>query len=60
MIDPRALVRRVTPPDMCGPMGLDANSPEVLAVRGLVFFLSGKLPQALEHVTPALRLDPEH
>ena len=38
----------------------DPNSPEVLAVRGLVFFLSGKLPQALQQVASALRLDPEH
>jgi DnaJ family protein C protein 7 len=41
-------------------MRLDPNSPEILAVRGLVFFLSGKLPQALQHVASALRLDPEH
>ena len=41
-------------------MRLDPNSPEVLAVRGLVLFLLGKLPQALEHVASALRLDPEH
>ncbi|KAF9233480.1 hypothetical protein BU15DRAFT_80089 [Melanogaster broomeanus] len=39
---------------------LDPNSPEVLALRGLVLFVSGKLPQALQHVTSALRLDPEH
>jgi DnaJ family protein C protein 7 len=39
---------------------LDPNSPEVLALRGLVLFISGKLPQALQHVTSALRLDPEH
>ena len=60
MTDPRTLVRRVAPPDMCGPMGLDPNSPEVLAVRGLVLFLSGKLPRALGRVASALRLDPEH
>lgn len=41
-------------------MRLDPNSPEVLAVRGLVLFLSSKLPQALQHVASALRLDPEH
>lgn len=29
-------------------------------MRGLVLFLSGKLPQALQHVASALRLDPEH
>ncbi|KAH7890916.1 hypothetical protein F5I97DRAFT_2052017 [Phlebopus sp. FC_14] len=39
---------------------LDPNSPEVLALRGLVLFLSGKLPQALQHVASALRLDPGH
>ncbi|KIK79156.1 hypothetical protein PAXRUDRAFT_834232 [Paxillus rubicundulus Ve08.2h10] len=38
----------------------DPNSPEALALRGLVLFLSGKLPQALQHVGSALRLDPEH
>ena len=41
-------------------MRLDPNSPEILAVRGLVLFLAGKLPQALQHVASALRLDPEH
>ena len=41
-------------------MRLDPNSPEILAVRGLVLFLSGKLPLALQHVASALRLDPEH
>ncbi|EGO22521.1 hypothetical protein SERLADRAFT_440542 [Serpula lacrymans var. lacrymans S7.9] len=39
---------------------LEPNSPEVLALRGLVFFLCGKLPQALQHVQSALRLDPAH
>ncbi|KAI9464673.1 hypothetical protein HD554DRAFT_2120880 [Boletus coccyginus] len=41
-------------------MRLDPNSPEILAVRGLVLFLSGRLSQALQHVVSALRLDPEH
>lgn len=41
-------------------MRLEPNSPEVLALRGLVLFLSGKLPQALQHVQSALRLDPGH
>lgn len=41
-------------------MRFDPNSPEILAVRGLVLFLAGKLPQALQHVASALRLDPEH
>jgi DnaJ family protein C protein 7 len=39
---------------------LEPNSPDVLATRGLVLFLSGKLPQALQHVQSALRLDPGH
>ncbi|OAX40322.1 TPR-like protein [Rhizopogon vinicolor AM-OR11-026] len=39
---------------------LEPNSPEVLALRGLVLFLSGKLPQALQHAASALRLDPGH
>ncbi|KIY51902.1 protein prenylyltransferase [Fistulina hepatica ATCC 64428] len=37
-----------------------SNSPDVLALRGLVLFVSGKLPQALQHVQSALRLDPDH
>lgn len=39
---------------------LEPNSPEVLTIRGLILFLSGKLPQAIQHVTSALRLDPGH
>ncbi|KAG6809565.1 hypothetical protein H0H92_015747 [Tricholoma furcatifolium] len=39
---------------------LSPNSPDTLAVRGLVLFLTGKLPQATQHATSALRLDPEH
>ena len=39
---------------------LHPNSPDILAIRGLVLFLTGKLPQALQHLTPALRLDPGH
>ncbi|KAF9465650.1 hypothetical protein BDZ94DRAFT_1296411 [Collybia nuda] len=39
---------------------LNSNSPDILAIRGLVLFLSGKLPQALQHVASALRLDPGH
>ncbi|KAI6041227.1 hypothetical protein EDC04DRAFT_3089205 [Pisolithus marmoratus] len=39
---------------------LEPNSPEVLTIRGLLLFLSGKLPQAIQHVTSALRLDPGH
>ncbi|KAF5340998.1 hypothetical protein D9611_006095 [Ephemerocybe angulata] len=36
------------------------NSPDALALRGLVLFLTGKLPQALQHVQSALRMDPGH
>ena len=39
---------------------LTPNSPEVLALRGLVLFLSGKLAQALQHAQSALRLDPSY
>jgi DnaJ family protein C protein 7 len=39
---------------------LAPNSPDVLTTRGSVLFLSGKLPQALQHVQSALRLDPGH
>jgi len=39
---------------------LSPNSPDILTVRGLVLFLSGKLPQALQHMASALRLDPGH
>ncbi|KAF8654671.1 hypothetical protein AX16_003488 [Volvariella volvacea WC 439] len=39
---------------------LNPNSPEVLALRGLVLFLSGKIPQAIQHAASALRFDPGH
>ncbi|KAL0954123.1 hypothetical protein HGRIS_005265 [Hohenbuehelia grisea] len=39
---------------------LNPNSPDALAIRGLILFLTGKLPQALQHAQSALRLDPEH
>ncbi|KIM55987.1 hypothetical protein SCLCIDRAFT_270096 [Scleroderma citrinum Foug A] len=39
---------------------LESNSPEVLTIRGLVLFLSGKLSQALQHVVSALKMDPGH
>lgn len=35
-------------------------SPEVLFLRGLVLFLSSKLPSALQHIQQALSLDPEN
>ncbi|KAF8801552.1 TPR-like protein [Phlegmacium glaucopus] len=37
---------------------LNSNSPDLLTLRGLVLFLMGRLSQALQHVTLALRLDP--
>ncbi|KAG7450755.1 TPR-like protein [Guyanagaster necrorhizus] len=39
---------------------MKGNSPEVLSLRGLVLFLSGKLPSAITHVQGALRLDPSY
>ena len=36
------------------------QSPEALTTRGLVLLLSGKLPQAKDHIASALRLDPAH
>ncbi|KAF4569510.1 hypothetical protein EYR40_008485 [Pleurotus pulmonarius] len=39
---------------------LNPNSPDILALRGLILFISGKLPQALQHAQSALRLDPDH
>ena len=37
---------------------MQPNSPIILTLSGLVLFLSGKLPQALQHVVSALKLDP--
>lgn len=39
-------------------MRLHNTSPEVIALRGLVMFLTNKLPSALQHAQSALRLDP--
>jgi DnaJ family protein C protein 7 len=39
---------------------LDPNSPDVLALRGLVLFLTNRLPQCIQHLQSALRLDPDH
>ncbi|KAF8270650.1 TPR-like protein [Lactarius quietus] len=39
---------------------LQSNSPDVLTLRGLVLFLCGRLPQALQHAQSALRYDPGH
>ena len=41
-------------------MRSEPNSPDVLALRGLIMFLSAKTAQALSHVQSALRLDPGH
>jgi DnaJ family protein C protein 7 len=39
-------------------MRLEPSSVDVLAMRARVLFLTGKLPQALQHALEALRLDP--
>ena len=39
---------------------LSPNSPETLTLRGLVLFINGKIPQATQHVTSALRFDPAY
>ena len=39
---------------------LQSNSPDALTLRGLVLFLCGRLPQALQHAQSALRYDPGH
>ncbi|KAI5117336.1 hypothetical protein M0805_001941 [Coniferiporia weirii] len=39
---------------------LDSSSADVLALRGLVLFLTAKLPGALQHAMSALRLDPDN
>ncbi|TBU30990.1 protein prenylyltransferase [Dichomitus squalens] len=41
-------------------MRFDANSPDVMTVRGLLLFLTSKSAQATQHVQSALRLDPGH
>jgi DnaJ family protein C protein 7 len=52
--------RHLSPRVYSDALRLQPNSPEVLALRGLVLFLSGKLPSALQHAQSALRLDPAH
>ncbi|KAL0575543.1 hypothetical protein V5O48_006417 [Marasmius crinis-equi] len=37
---------------------MSPTSPEALTLRALVLFINGKLPQALQHLTSALRFDP--
>lgn len=39
---------------------LDPNSADATAIRGLYFFLTAKLPNALQHCISALRLDPDN
>lgn len=39
---------------------INPNSPDALTLRGLVLFLGGKLPTALQHIHSALHLDPGH
>ena len=39
---------------------LQSNSADLLALRGLVLFLTAKLPSALQHAVAALRLDPDN
>ncbi|KAF8585459.1 TPR-like protein [Ramaria rubella] len=39
---------------------IDKKSPDVLCLRGLVMFLSSRLPAALQHVQQALAYDPDH
>ena len=39
---------------------LQSNSPDVLALRGLVLFLCGPLPQALQHAQSVHRYNPGH
>ncbi|KZT36872.1 protein prenylyltransferase [Sistotremastrum suecicum HHB10207 ss-3] len=39
---------------------INENSPDALALRALVLFLTNRLPQALQHAQSTLRLDPEH
>lgn len=39
---------------------ISPNEPDVQALRGLVLFLTNRVPQATQHAQSALRLDPEH
>ncbi|KAF8800864.1 TPR-like protein [Phlegmacium glaucopus] len=39
---------------------LNSNPPDLLTLHGLVLFLMGRLSQALQHATLALRLDPSY
>ena len=48
------------PPGFSDALRLQSNSPDVLTLRGLVLFLCGRLPQALQHAQSALRYDPGH
>lgn len=39
---------------------LDSKSADAMSIRGLVLFLSAKLPGALQHAMSALHLDPDN
>ncbi|QRV73713.1 DnaJ domain protein [Ceratobasidium sp. AG-Ba] len=39
---------------------LSPNSPDVLTLRGQIFFLTNQTPKAIQHAQQALRLDPDH
>ena len=41
-------------------MRIDSGNADIMALRGLVLFLTAKLPQALQHALSALRLDPDN
>lgn len=41
-------------------MRIDSQSADIMALRGLVLFLTARLPQALQHALSALRLDPDN
>ena len=58
-----AFTRRITyvrPFVYSDAMRFDANSPDVMTVRGLLLFLTSRTAQATQHVQSALRLDPGH
>ena len=41
-------------------MRLAPNSSDVLALRGLILFLTNQIPKAVQHAQHALRLDPDN
>ena len=50
----------IFPSSLSDALRLNPNSPDALTMRGLVLYLCGRLPQALQHLTSALRFDPGH